>query len=104
MDNLDEFFSGGLEWREQHQGRTLLQNIKFLKLDIEMACKELKTSSSPGPAGVPAILLKTASKELSQPLFLLCRASMDQGVIPPDLLLVLNSRVHKGGSIGLPAN
>ena len=29
---------------------------------------------------------------------------MDQGVIPPDLLLVLISPVHKGGSRGLPAN
>ena len=104
VDNLEEFFSGGLEWREQHQGRPLLQNAKFSKLDIEMACKELKANSSPGPDGVPALLLKTASKELSQPLFLLWRASMDQGVIPPDLLLVLISPVHKGGSRGLPAN
>ena len=29
---------------------------------------------------------------------------MDQGVIPPDLLLVLISPVHKGGSRGSPAN
>ena len=29
---------------------------------------------------------------------------MDQGVIPPDLLLVLVSPVHKGGSRGNPAN
>jgi hypothetical protein len=34
-----------LEWREQHQGRPLLQNAKFSKLDIEMACKELKANS-----------------------------------------------------------
>ena len=68
-----------------------------------MACNELKANSSPGPDGVPAVLLKTASKELSQPLFLLWRASMDQGVIPPDLLLVLISPVHKGGSRGSPA-
>ena len=104
VDNLKEFFSGGLDWREQHQGRPLLQDIKFNKLDIELACKDLKTSSSPGPDGVPAVLLKTASKELSQPLFLLWRASLDQGVIPPDLLLVLISPVHKGGSRGMPAN
>ena len=29
---------------------------------------------------------------------------MDQGVIPPDLLIVLISPVHKGGSRGLPGN
>ena len=88
----------------ENQGRPLLQDIKFNKLDIELACKDLKTSSSPGLDGVPAVLLKTASKELSQPLFLLWRASLDQGVIPPDLLLVLISPVHKGGSRGMPAN
>ena len=49
VDNLEEFFSGGMDWREQHQGRPLLQDIKFNKLDIELACKDLKTSSSPGP-------------------------------------------------------
>ena len=68
------------------------------------ACKELKPSSSPGPDGVPAVLLNTACKELCHPLFLLWRASLDQGVIPPDLLLVLISPVHKGGSSGTPAN
>ena len=104
VNNVEEFFSGGLEWRQQHQGMPLFQDIKFTELDIELASKELKTSSSPGPDGVPAILLKTACKELRRPLFLIWRASLDQGVIPPDLLLVLVSPVHKGGSRGLPSN
>ena len=104
VDDLKDFFSGGTEWRMEHEGRPLLQDIKFSEQDIEWACKELKSSSSPGPDGVPAILLKTACKELRHPLFLLWRASLDQGVIPPDLLLVLISPVHKGGSRGLPAN
>ena len=77
VDNLEEFFSGGTEWRQQHQGRPLLKDIKFTEQDIEWACKELKSSSSPGPDGVPALLLKTACKELRHPLFLLWRASLD---------------------------
>ena len=104
VDDLEEFFSGGSEWRQQHQGRPLLNDIKFTEMDIEMACKELKTSSSPGPDGVPSVLLKTACQELRRPLYILWRASLDQGVIPPDLLLVLISPVHKGGSRGLPPN
>lgn len=35
---------------------------------------------------------------------MLWRLSLDQGVIPPALLLVLISPVHKGGSKGIPAN
>jgi sarcosine oxidase/L-pipecolate oxidase len=104
VEDLDEFFSGGTDWRVQHQGRPLLQDITFNECDIEYACKDLKNSSSPGPDGIPAVLLKTASKELRRPLYLLWRASLDQGVIPPDLLLVLISPVHKGGSRGLPSN
>ena len=65
------------EWRQQHEGRH------------DMACEQLKTSSSPGPDGVPAELLKIACKELRRPLFLLWSASLD-------LLLVLISPVHKG--------
>ena len=104
VQDLESFFSGGEDWRLQHEGRPLMKDFDFSKQDIEWACKELKSSSSPGPDGVPAVLLKTACKELSHPLHLLWRASLDQGVIPPDLLLVLISPVHKGGSRGLPAN
>jgi hypothetical protein len=60
VNNVEEFFSGGLDWRQQQQGMPLFQDIKFTELDIELASKELKTSSSPGPDGVPATLLKTA--------------------------------------------
>ena len=106
VENPKEFFGSesDSEWRQHHEGRPTMQDIKFSEQDIEIACKELKTSSSPGPDGVPAELLKIACKELRRPLFLLWRASLDQGVIPPDLLLVLISPVHKGGSRGLPAN
>ena len=65
---------------------------------------KLKSSSSPGPDGVPVVLLETTCKELNHPLYLLWRASLDQGVVPPDLLLVPISPVHKGGSRGLPAD
>ena len=57
VDDLQDFFNGGTEWRMEHEGRTLLQDIKLTEQDIEGACKELQTSSSPGPDGVPAILL-----------------------------------------------
>jgi hypothetical protein len=49
-------------------------------------------------------LLKSCRKELSKPLFILWRASLDQGSIPSDLLLVLITPVHNGGSRGLPKN
>ena len=81
-----------------------LTDITFSEEDIQKACAELKTSSAAGADGVPASLLKTCRMELSRPLSILWRASFDQGCIPSDLLLVLISPVHKGGSRGLPKN
>ena len=81
-----------------------LTDIMFSEDDIEAACAELKSSSAAGADGVPASLLKTCRKELRRPLYILWRASLDQGMIPSDLLLVLISPVHKGGSRGLPKN
>ena len=50
-----------------------------------------------------SILLKECKKELSDPLASFWRASLDQGVIPEELLLVQISPLHKGGSRADPA-
>ena len=68
------------------------------------ACKELKASSAAGADGVPAALLKNCCNELKQPIYFFWRSSMDSGSIPPDLLLVLVSPVHKGGCRGVAKN
>ena len=85
------------------EGSTL-SDIDFSESDIETACFELKSSSAAGADGVPASLLKTCKKELSRPLFILWKSSLQHGVIPSDLLLVLVSPVHKGGSRCVPSN
>ena len=83
---------------------TSLTDITFTEKDIQGACAELRESSAAGADCVPASLLKVCRNELSRPLFILWRASLDQGCIPADLLLVLISHVHKGGSRGIPKN
>ena len=80
-----------------------LVNIPFNHVDIELACEDLSGSSAPGPDGVPALLLKECRKELSHPLAIFWRASLDQGVIPDELLLVQICPLHKGGSRADPA-
>ena len=81
----------------------ILTHMDFSESDIEYACSELSPSSAPGPDGVPSALLKICRKELKRPLYVLWKSSLDQGCIPPDLLLVLVSPVHKGGSRADPA-
>ena len=75
-----------------------ITDFGFTEQDVERACKELKPNSAPGPDGIPAELLRTARVELARPLHILWRASLDQGSIPPELLLVQVSPLHKGGS------
>ena len=96
VDNVKEFFDIAED--------LAMLDIEFTEDDIVAACSELKITSAAGADGVPASLLKDCKKELSKPLYLLWRASLDQGLIPADLLLVLISPVHKGGSRGLPKN
>ena len=79
-----------------------LADIQFTESDIERACSELKNNSAAGADGVPATLLKSCRKQLKRPLHILWRSSLNTGSIPVDLLLVLISPVHKGGSRGLP--
>ena len=97
IDNVNDFFTTDVEGPS-------ISDIKFSETDIELACQELSSSSAPGPDGVPASLLKSCRKELSRQLYILWRSSMDHGLIPPDLLLVMVSPVHKGGSRGSPKN
>ena len=81
-----------------------LSDLQFGPDDIEKACSQLNSTSAAGPDGVPAILLKNCRKQLSQPIFQLWRSSLDSGCIPPELLLVLISPIHKGGSRAAPKN
>ena len=99
IPDLEEFF------RVDNSRPTgpIFSDFDFTEDDVELACSELSSTSAPGPDGIPASLLKLCRKELKKPLFILWQASFYQGVIPPDLLLVLISPVHKGGSRAEPA-
>ena len=85
-------------------GDCSLNDFSFSPEDIEKECSELKSNAAPGADGVPASLLKTCRKELSKPLYMLWRSSLDSGLIPAELLLVLISPIHKGGSRSAPKN
>ena len=50
------------------------------------------------------MLLKTCREELSKPLHVLWRSSLDTGIIPEELLLVQICPIHKGGSRSIPKN
>ena len=85
-------------------GQHNLDDVEFSCDDIESACAELNSTAAAGPDAVPASLLKTCRKQLSKPLHILWRASMDNGSIPAELLLVKICPIHKGGNKSIPKN
>jgi hypothetical protein len=92
IDNFPEHFQPTDELYDA------LTDIAFSNEDIEKASPQ----PSPGPDGVPAVLLKTCIKQLSHPLNKLWRGSMDCGTIPAETLLVIICPIHNGGSRSLP--
>ena len=92
-----------IQFHLKHELKTMYSQLqveletKVVK-DIEQVCMELSNSSAPGPDGIPTILLKNCRRELKKPIYILWKASMNQGIIPPDLLSVTVSPIHKGGS------
>ena len=96
MNNLEEHFKPNESISDE------LCDITFTAEDIEKACLQLSSSAAAGPDGVPAALLKSCRKQLSQPLYHLWRGSLDCGSIPAETLLVIICPIHKGGSRSLP--
>ena len=60
-----------------------LLNIEFSEQMIEDEISSLKTNSAPGPDHFPTTLLKSCKREISKPLYLIWRASLDDNDIAP---------------------
>ena len=73
-------------------------NIKIEECDIVEAIDELSHTSSSGPDGIPAILLKMCKDSIKKPLLLLYRKLLDEGTVPASLKIAHIIPIHKGGS------
>ena len=82
---------------EESNGDDLI-DIDFSKKDIEDAIGQLNENSSAGPDGMPAKFLKKTKENISKPLAMLLRKSLDEGKIPEIYKLAYVTPIHKGGS------
>ena len=81
-----------------------LNDIDFAPEDFVEMVRELPAGSSPGPDGVPAILLKRTGGALGEPLYILWRESLDCGRVPQDLKTGKITPIFKGGDRSVPGN
>jgi ribonuclease P/MRP protein subunit RPP40 len=97
IDDINEFF----DCDETPSG---IQDISFSEEDIENVITEIRSNAASGDDGFSALLLKNCKKELSVPLHILWRNSLDSGVIPGLLKTSKISPIHKGGLKSVPKN
>lgn len=83
---------------------TGLQDIDFSEEDIEKMISEIKSSAACGEDGFSALLLKNCKKELSVPLYILWRYSLDNSEVPIFLKRSKICPIHKGSLKSVPKN
>lgn len=82
----------------------VMQDINLNVNGIRLLLLRLDVKKSSGPDGIPNAFLKRYMDMISQYLYVLFNASLDQGCLPPDWLCGKVVPVHKDGSKLLPAN
>ena len=84
--------------------KSILTNFEFTTKDLEKAIDEIDQNSSCGPNDIPALLLKNCKKELSHPLLLIWRDSLNHGYVPKIYKNQIITPVHKKASKADPEN
>ena len=93
IQNSREFFSTD----DKNTGPKLC-DINFTQKSIIGAIGEVKNNAAPGTDHFPATLLKKCADELSEPLYILWRHSLDNGDIAPMLKTAVICPILKQGS------
>ena len=76
IENMDGFFGSVEDLPEIN-----ISDINFTEKDIETAISEIKLNAACGDDGFSALLVKNCKKELSVPLNIIWRKSMDTSQI-----------------------
>ena len=93
------------DFKEQnHEILQILENIEITCEDIVSAIKEIGEFSSSAGHDIPAIILKNCAQELSYPLKIMWKDSLNSGFIADNFKSQLITPVFKKGSKSSPAN
>ena len=105
-DQFDSAFSqpANIELDPSNIPASTISDVQFSPQHIIKAIDEISAHSAPGPDRFPAFLLKECKNELSLPLFLIWRRSLDTGEIPEITKLSVITPIYKSGDKQLPKN
>lgn len=82
----------------------VMSKVRFNAHNVARALQRLKANKSPGPDGIPAILLKNCAKELSPHLAKLFNLSYSSGIFPTSWKLAHVFPIPKKGDKSMPSN
>eukprot|EP00111_Clytia_hemisphaerica_P005573 TCONS_00016170-protein len=82
----------------------IISDLQVTEDDLIKAINDLSQTAAPGPDGFPATFLKQCKEELSIPLCILWRQSLDKGIVPDEVKRCTITPIHKGGSRSLASN
>ena len=110
-ETMSEFFSSVLTRSDDQppskaaiHGNDSLSDIEVTEERVKGLIDGMRENAAPGPDGIPPILLKMLSDEISTPLTILFRRSIDDGQIPDDWKEANITAIHKKGSRAEPGN
>merc|ERR1711909_145286 len=93
IENPKEFFT-----MNEESAEPMLDDIDFTQKSIIDAIKDVKNNAAPGTDRFPVVLLKECAEELSEPLYILWKHSLDNGDIAPLLKTAVICPILKPGS------
>ena len=82
----------------------LMDEITFTQDDVISAIKEIGTHSASAEDDIPAIVLKRCAEELSYPILLIWRDSLESGIVPKNFKKQIITPVFKKGSRAKSSN
>ena len=85
-------------------GDKFLEDVEVTKERVKNLIDRMRENSAAGPDGLPPIILKILRDEISEPLAILFRRSIDDGRIPDEWRDAHITAIHKKGSKSEPGN
>ena len=81
-----------------------IDDFEFTKEDVEEKLNKLSDDKCPGPDQIHPRVLRECSQELSLPLYMIYRKTLDTGILPEDWKTARVTPIFKKGSETKPGN
>ena len=105
--NFKSVFTEEGDFIEPESGLTSLNKlmeIKFSKLELVARLRELDPNKSMGPDRVSGWILKECAEEVSEPIYEIIKASLDEGLVPLEWKKAHIVAIYKGSKRERPLN